>query len=173
MDFGNNEERIAYYERFIITKTRALLRRLERLLSCASDAEDILQETLMKAWTHLEQLRDPEHPERWLFSIADNEARSFMARESRNRRAWESLLPFISDRFDPGLSAEIVERIAYKAASMLTKRQRDYLVYSVMERLSPKQVRAIMKVSESVRSSGLSRAKRRFYKIYKELSEDL
>ena len=50
----------------------ALYRYAYRLSGLANDAEDLTQETFLKAQAHLEQLRDPARAKPWLFSILRN-----------------------------------------------------------------------------------------------------
>lgn len=60
---------------------------IRRVTIVHEDAEDILQETFMKAYRHLWQLRSPESLKPWLMRIATNE----MNRYFRKRRAVSSL----------------------------------------------------------------------------------
>lgn len=46
---------------------------IRRVAIVHEDAEDILQETFMKAYRHIWQLRDPESLKPWLMRIATNE----------------------------------------------------------------------------------------------------
>lgn len=56
---------------FPIDRAR-LVRFCLRLTGDAGAAEDLAQETLLRAWQHLEQLRDPERHDAWLKTIARN-----------------------------------------------------------------------------------------------------
>lgn len=49
-----------------------LLRHLCRLCGQEQDAEDLLQETFLRAWAYRSALRDPRTERGWLFKIADN-----------------------------------------------------------------------------------------------------
>lgn len=60
---------------------------IRRVTIVHEDAEDILQETFMKAYRHIGQLRSPESLKPWLMRIATNE----MNRYFRKRRAVSSL----------------------------------------------------------------------------------
>lgn len=50
---------------------------LRRIVTVHEDAEDILQETFSKAYSHLWTLRNPEALKGWLFRIATNEANRY------------------------------------------------------------------------------------------------
>ena len=51
---------------------QALVRRCRWLTGDTEAAEDLAQETLLEAWRHLQQLRDPQGESRWLAAIARN-----------------------------------------------------------------------------------------------------
>lgn len=54
------------------------------VLSDPGEAEDAVQEAVLKAWRHLEQLRDDAHMLPWLLGIVANECRM-----TRRRRWWK------------------------------------------------------------------------------------
>src|SRR5215472_16092928 len=70
------------------------------ILQNHEDAEETVQETVLKAFTHLEQLRDGESFKAWLLQIAANEAR--MRRRKYRSHLFDSVEGQIKDReFQP------------------------------------------------------------------------
>lgn len=67
---------IAPYERTLFALTQAILKN-------AADAEEAVQEALLKAYQNLDQLRGEERFKSWLLRIAVNEARMKRRRERR------------------------------------------------------------------------------------------
>lgn len=59
----------------------------------AGDAEDLVQETYLRARSRLEQLRDPDLLEAWLARVALNEARSLVRKNNRQRERLRQLGP--------------------------------------------------------------------------------
>ncbi len=57
-----------------------------RLTRNSDDAEDIVAETVSRAWTRLDQLRDPQRMEGWLFRILNNTFVSEWRRQQSRRR---------------------------------------------------------------------------------------
>ena len=57
------------FERLVEMYLRPLYRVALRLTGQKEEAEDLVQETLLKAFRHRDQLRDPDKVRAWLFSI--------------------------------------------------------------------------------------------------------
>lgn len=75
---------------FPIDRAR-LVRFCLRLTGEAGAAEDLAQETLLRAWQHLEQLRDPERRDAWLKTIARNLHRRTLRDRSPAHRSLDQL----------------------------------------------------------------------------------
>lgn len=58
---------------------------IRRLVQNHDDADDILQNTFMKAWSSLENFRGEAKLSTWLYKIAINESLGFLERERRRR----------------------------------------------------------------------------------------
>ena len=66
------------------------LREAQRYTRCSVDAEDVVQEAMLRAWKTRRSLRNPSHPMPWLLQITRNEA---LRRISRNVRERERAIP--------------------------------------------------------------------------------
>lgn len=62
-----------------------LYRQLRRMVQTHEDADDLLQNTFMKAWMSIENFRGDARLSTWLYKIAINEAITFLARERRTQ----------------------------------------------------------------------------------------
>src|SRR5687767_9972374 len=60
-----------------------VLRHLERLVGQHESAEDLCQETFLKAFKHWDHLRDVTCVRRWLYRIATNTAVDYLRRQRR------------------------------------------------------------------------------------------
>lgn len=63
--------------------SRPLYWQIRRMVLDADDADDLLQNTFMKAWNSLENFRGEAKLSTWLHKIAINEAISFLEKEKR------------------------------------------------------------------------------------------
>lgn len=58
---------------------------IRRMVQSHQDADDLLQNTFMKAWMSIENFRGDARLSTWLYKIAVNEAITFLARERRRQ----------------------------------------------------------------------------------------
>lgn len=63
--------------------TEPLYRQIRRLVQNHDDANDILQNTFLKAWTSLDGFRGEARLSTWLYKIALNESLTHLSRESK------------------------------------------------------------------------------------------
>ena len=61
------------------------LREAQRYTRCPIDAEDVVQEALLRAWKTRKSLRHTGHPMPWLLQITRNEALRRLSRSGRDR----------------------------------------------------------------------------------------
>jgi RNA polymerase sigma factor (sigma-70 family) len=78
----------------------ALARYVRFRIAHPSDAEDVLQETLIAVWLGFRRLRDPARMQAWLMHVAQNRCRDyFRVRERREFPLDEEALQIHADRF--------------------------------------------------------------------------
>lgn len=80
MDRDNIEQAI---ERLYRLYYQPVLRHLERLVWQRESAEDLCQETFLKAFRHWDQLQDTACVRAWLYRIATNTAVDYLRRQRR------------------------------------------------------------------------------------------
>ncbi|HEY7347602.1 MAG TPA: sigma-70 family RNA polymerase sigma factor [Ktedonobacterales bacterium] len=84
---------------------RPRLHRLAQLRGVAPDAiEDVVQETLLEAWKHLDRLHTPEGFHAWLDEICRNICRRYARKEWRDQQ--RRFAPLALDQNDAGESGE-------------------------------------------------------------------
>jgi len=69
--------------RFVSEHLRRIFVQIYRIVRNADDAQDLTQESFIKALQHREQLKDEQKAAHWLSRIATNTAIDFMRRSSR------------------------------------------------------------------------------------------
>lgn len=71
------------FGKVIAIYTEPLYWQIRRMVQCHDDANDILQNTFLKAWASIEQFRGEAKLSTWLYKIAINESITFLARERK------------------------------------------------------------------------------------------
>ncbi len=140
---------------------------LLRLLGDRSEAEDVAQEVMLRAWQGIARFRGRSSYFTWLYRIAVNEASR--ALEKRARRpagvsigAYELQLP-ASPAHDPSWQAENSElrRALGQALAQLPPTLRTVIVLRDVEGLSTQQAAEIAGVSQAAFKSRLHQARLR------------
>lgn len=143
------------------------------VLKNAADAEDVVQQTLMKAYQHLDQLRGEERFKSWLLRIAANEARMRKRRDQKFRAE-----PLEDDGADdeyyaprqiadwrelPSDFAEMAElRAAVRdAIENLPERYREVYILSDSQHLSMEEIADTLGIGVGAAKSRLHRARLR------------
>jgi RNA polymerase sigma-70 factor (ECF subfamily) len=136
-----------------------------RLTSDHHEAEDIVQETFLRAWRHRERLREPAAARFWLLRIAANIWRDQL-RKPRRVALW-------GDAPEEGngtggllgpperrvLAEEEIER-ALRAMDALPERQRQVLYLHAFEELPHAEIAAVLEISQGAVKASLSLARR-------------
>lgn len=149
-----------FHERFMAV--RPMLLGICRSVVGLDEAEDLVQETYLRAVDRLGQLRDPSLFEAWLARIAMNEARTFWRRRKRAAIPAEVERPLADHgRSRDASLVELVER--------LPARERACVVLHYGHGYSTEEIGQLLGLSRINTRTILFRARRR---LKRELQED-
>jgi len=161
----------AAWEPLVLAHQEAVFRLSYLLLGDPDDAEDIAQETFLRAWNHLKRF-DPTRPLRpWLLSIASNLASN---RRRSAGRYWAALTRAF--RNEPTSSASTEERSArhmqasdlWKAVRNLSMPDQQIVYLRYFLELSVTETAEVLNVAEGTVKSRLSRALERLRGIIQQ-----
>lgn len=165
---GNAEENIAQNaeqfgrnaERLLDTFGNAILRMAYSYLHNMSDAEEILQETLIRYLTVQPELQGPEHEKAWLLRVAAN--------LSKNRLDYNRLRD--TDELEETLVSQKQEDLFFlwEAVKQLPDANREVIHLFYYEGYPTAQIAKILNRRESTVRSDLRRGRERLKKILKE-----
>jgi RNA polymerase sigma-70 factor (ECF subfamily) len=166
-------DREAYAE--LVRRHAPLALRTAALLGAGPDAEDVVQEAFVKAYTRLDTFRGDAPFRPWLLRIVTNEARNLHRgagrRKDRERLTWsrtERLL-VSSSPLDSALSSE--RRLALVAAlRKLAERDRQVVVCRYLLDLTEQESATVLGWPRGTVKSRLSRALRRLEALLEEES---
>ncbi|WP_298134698.1 sigma-70 family RNA polymerase sigma factor [Acidiferrobacter sp.] len=124
----------------------------------AALADDLVQETLAKAWQKHDQLRDPRAEEAWLFSIMTNCFRDHHRREHEAEDIDEMDIPCDHCLETEHLRSELVGRVR-AAIAKLPPGQRQVVTLVDLEGFSYNEVSSILGIPGGTVMSRLCRAR--------------
>lgn len=124
----------------------------------AALADDLVQETLVKAWQKSDQLRDPKAQEAWLFSILTNCFRDHHRRQRETEDIDEMEIACDHCLETEQIRSELVMRVR-QAISRLPEGQRQVVTLVDLEGFSYTEVSSILGIPSGTVMSRLCRAR--------------
>lgn len=116
-----------------------------------ADAEDAVGEAVLKAYAHLEQLKDPDRFKAWIMSILANEIRTMLSKKNR--------MELSEDMSKYEQSAPQKDKTLWYLVMDLPREFRDVVILFYYEGFRTKEIGRILKLSEGTVKSRLSRAR--------------
>lgn len=122
-------------------------------------AEELTQETMLRAWKRRRGLTDPDAIKPWLFRIASNAWRDELRRTKVRSRGHEKHRAPPARPASIGLECAEDARRALAAIDELPERQRDVLYLAACEGLTPTQIGRVLDISAGAAKSTLALAR--------------
>jgi len=115
------------FEELVNTYSESLYWQIRKMVLNHDDANDVLQNTLIKVWSNINQFRGESRLSTWLFRIAINETYTFLNKErQRNVTSMTDLEDVMVQRLqsDPYFSGDEAAVLLQKAILSLPDKQR-------------------------------------------------
>lgn len=163
-------------DRFVRDNLRRVFALIYRIVGNVADAQDLTQDTFIKALQRKDQLKDAEKAAQWLGRVASNTAIDFLRRKARvNFTEIDSLTEPLPDPSDRRVDHEMLrgEEAAYldQCLEALSVRERTALVLRDVEDMPASEVAAILGCSPATVRSHIANARTKFRAIYEKRKE--
>lgn len=152
--------RRARFEQEAMQYVCALLRTARRLCGNRESAEDLVQETMLRAWKAFDQYQEQTNCKAWLFTILMN------LWNEHHRKPWVRHEAAVQDDFEPdqqAVASNSDDRVfiheVLACIDRLTEDQRAVLLLSVVEGLALREIAEILQVPIGTVMSRLGRAR--------------
>ena len=169
MQSDREEQRRLHLEALLPTERGRLVRLCASLSRSADAAEDLAQETLIEAWRHAQNLRDPHALRPWLFGIARNVCLRWRRDQGRDAakldRFTQSHPARTASKWEAGHGDELtLERnelasLLDRALGLLPASTRDVLVQHYIDERTHDEIAARLGVSEGAVAVRIHRGK--------------
>ena len=134
----------------------------------ASDAQDAAAEVFLTAWRRLDELPEGDAARVWLYATARRVIAN-QRRSTRRRAALQERLAVEASTAPHALPTDHEESLVYEALHRLGPRDREVLLLSEWEGLTPAQIASVVGCLTVTARGRLHRARRRFRAVFEEL----
>jgi RNA polymerase sigma-70 factor (ECF subfamily) len=158
----------------VATHADAVYRYALRLTRNPAQAEDLMQETLLRGWRQRSRLRDPAAGRAWLLAIATNVHRDWV-------RANRDVAPLIAEAVDAAVSGGVERKLeqrecvelALAALDQLPARQRQVMHLVTVEGLANEVAAEVLGISVDAVKASLSVARQAMREKLKDIYDEL
>ena len=148
----------ADYDRLVVVYASDLYRYAIWLCKDSIQAEDLVQETFLRAWKSLSKLKNRDASKPWLFTILRNE---FARQYSRYRPEISDIDPDILELKDTGNDTSTDAFVLRRALDVLAEEYREPLLLQVLGGFSCEEIGEICGISRGAAMTRLFRAKKK------------
>lgn len=142
------EDKRAEFSQIVKLYQRRLYWHIRKIVIQHADADDVLQNTFMKAWNGLEQFKGDAHILTWLYRIATNETLSFLAQKKRRMTISLDCEEFVNHLLsDTYFSGDRADALLQYAISTLPDKQRIVFNLRFYDDMSYQEISNILQTS--------------------------
>lgn len=164
----SKEDSESAFEFLVDRYSQQLYAVIRRIVYNHDDADDVLQNTFIKIWKNIKTFKGNSKLSTWMYSIATNEALSFLRREKPERK-----LPMTTEEYDiaqtlisdPYFDGEAAEAQFLAAIAELPEKQRLTFELRYFEDLPYKEIAEITGTSEGALKANYHHAVKKLKKF--------
>ncbi len=144
---------------------------IRRMVHRHEDADDLLQETFLKAFEHINRFKRESSLYTWLFRIATNETLQWLERKRRRAAVdLDGVTEQLGERLkaDSYFDGEEVHRLLHAAIAQLPPRQQAVFVLRYFDGLKYEEMAEILQLSVGALKASFYHAKAKIEKFVKQ-----
>ena len=166
------ERRRAAFARVVDDYGEKLYWQIRKMVLAHEDANDLLQNTFLKAWTNLDYFRGEAKLSTWLYKIAVNECLTFLAKQrSQQQISLDDADQFLVDRLesDPYFDGYAVQLKLQKAILTLPEKQRLVFNMKYFEEMKYEDMSALLGTSVGALKASYHLAVKKIEQFFNEI----
>lgn len=142
---------------------------IRKMVVSHDDAKDILQETFLRTWRNIDQVRDPSKLLSWLYRIAGNEACRFLEKKKKQNKRFVTLEEMLVSQLktEPWIDQDEVLLKFQQSILTLPLKQRMAFNLRYFEEMTYEQIADIMETSPAAVKVSYHYAKKKVEAILK------
>lgn len=147
---------------------------IRRLVVYHEDAEDLLQDTFVKAYKNFDKFKEKSKIYTWLYRIATNEALQFLNKKKKLLKSDEGMEYFLQTAVAENAkhNAEEIEILLQKAIQTLPEKQKLVFTIRYFDELPYEEIAEIVEMSVGTLKTNYHYAKEKITQYLREHSED-
>lgn len=156
------------FELIVSNYGECLYWKIRQMVLWHDDANDVLQNTFLKAWKNIDTLRDKSRLTTWLFSIAVNESLDFIRKRKNKSMTDDS--DSVADRLmaDDLFDGDRAEALLRQAVAMLPDVQRTVFCLRYFDNMRYSEMSECLQTSEGALKASYHIAVRKITEFLKE-----
>ncbi|MFY1696676.1 MULTISPECIES: RNA polymerase sigma factor [unclassified Solwaraspora] len=141
---------------------------LVQRLGDTGDAEDLLQETFIRAWQYRRAGHRIRHPKAWLYRVACRLAARHLAKSRQDRSAWQFVALSLVVSNDGDMGASELRQDVSRVCRRLSERDRECLRLTICD-VSTADIAAMLRMSPAAVRQSLYRTRGALHKVRDEV----
>lgn len=160
------------FERIVKAYSEQLYWQIRRMVVSHDDANDLLQNTFIKAWTNLDYFRGDAKISTWLYRIALNECLNFLNRQrAENRLSLDDADAALANKLesDPYFNGDETQKLFQKAILQLPEKQRIIFNLKYFQEMKYEEMSEIFGTSVGALKASYHHAVKKIEKFLEEI----
>ena len=145
----DEKERAAAFSIIVNRYSQQIYWHIRRMVLSHEDADDLVQNTFVKAWTNIEKFRGDSQISTWLYKIAINETLTFLGRNRHITVSIDSPEGAVADMLesDTYFNGDRADALFSEAVSRLPEKQRLVFNMKYFEEMKYEEISSILGTS--------------------------